>query len=132
MKILNNYLVIDKSFYRFVIVGISNTIISYITFICIYKFIIVDNTIVSQIFSYSAGIIWSFIWNRKWTFKSNNNAYKEFLLFVFSQLILLALSSLMLYVVIDKYHYSASLGWIVVMAIITIINFFTLKFLIFK
>ena len=132
MKDFANHFLINKSFYRFIVVGISNTIISYLTFIIAYHFIVKSNTIISQILSYSAGIVWSFIWNRRWTFKSKKSMSKEFLLFVLTQVVMLVLSTALLYLIVDRYHYPASISWVCVMAIITILNFVMLKIVVFK
>jgi putative flippase GtrA len=65
-----------KQFIKFGIVGISNTIISYIIYIiCLY---IIENFfaffkydyVICSVISFLLSVLWSFYWNNKYTFKS--------------------------------------------------------------
>jgi len=120
------------SFVRFLVVGVSNTIISYLVFISMYSIIAPQNTLLSQTASYTAGILWSFFWNRRWTFGSRKNPIRELTYFVTVQLIMLALSLGLLHVAIDGRGYHVSASWIGVMAFVTLCNYFALRFLVFK
>ena len=77
-------MIIDKRefyrFSRFIIVGISNTIITLLIIFVLLKFSNLDYKI-SNLIGYSVGITNSFIWNKMWTFKSNNKVYKEIIPF---------------------------------------------------
>ena len=96
--------IFDNSFYRFVIVGISNTMISYIVFVASYYLLFANNASISQCFSYGAGIVWSFHWNRKWTFKSHDKAVRNFILFLMLQSAMLLLSVYMIHVLVDVFE----------------------------
>jgi len=73
-------------FSRFIIVGISNTIITLSIIFLLLKFSNLDYRI-SNIIGYSVGITNSFIWNKMWTFQSNNKVYREMFPFVLMALI---------------------------------------------
>ena len=73
-------------FSRFVIVGISNTTITLVIIFSLLKFTNLDYKI-SNIIGYIVGITNSFIWNKKWTFKSNNKVHKELIPFILMALI---------------------------------------------
>ena len=117
---------------RFIIIGFSNTFIGYIVFIVTYNSFLAGNVFSSQCISYSVGILWSFVWNMKWTFSSKRHKWKLFLPFFFLQIALLFSSAFLLTVAKQNLNWNISLIWLCVMAIITIANFALLKFLVFK
>lgn len=117
---------------KFITIGISNTIISYIVFIVAYNSFFVGNSFFSQCISYSVGILWSFIWNKKWTFSSKKHKWVLFLPFVILQIMLLFLSAYLLSIAEQKLDWNITLIWICVMTIITITNFIFLKILVFR
>ena len=122
-----------NSLFRFVIVGISNTLISYFIFIALYYLLsaISIRTIISQVVGYGVGIIWSFTWNKKWTFKSSGKTTNEFIKFILLQISLLIISTILISLLIDYYNLSVSLSWISIMILIVIINFIITKYYIF-
>jgi putative flippase GtrA len=67
-------------FVKYSIVGISNTLLTLgIIFVSMYVFRL--SLQVSNILGYSAGLINSFIWNRRWTFRSTGRVRREMVLF---------------------------------------------------
>jgi len=126
----------NKSLYiqisKFVMVGISNSIISYLVFIVSFNNILIGNVFASQSFSYSAGILWSFYWNAKWTFTSKRKKSSLLISFVLLQITLLFLSSFMIETFKRNLGWNISLIWFLVMFAITVTNFLSSKILIFK
>ena len=55
-------------FIKFSAVGVTNTLVDFIVFWLLTHAGM--NYMLSQVFSYSAGILNSYIWNSKWTFKA--------------------------------------------------------------
>lgn len=86
----------------------------------------------SQSLSYLSGLVWSYFWNRKWSFRSKGNLYGEFNKFVILQICLLLLSASVISLLVDFIGLSEKEGWIIVMFFITIINFTLLKLWVFK
>ncbi len=117
---------------KFLIVGISNTAISYTVFIIFFYFITNENAITSQLFSYTSGILWSFYWNNKWTFDRSNCNKEDFIKFASTQLFLLLLSTVLMHLAATYIQYNLMITWLVVMANITILNFLCSKYLVFK
>ena len=117
---------------KFIIVGLSNTIISYIVFFVFYNFILISNAFSSQGISYAAGIFWSFFWNRKWTFSEKNHSLKTFIPFFIVQITLLFISAFSMSYATQHLSWNVNYIWFFVMAIITIINFVLSKFIVFK
>ncbi len=68
-----------KAIFQFVkygMVGVMNTLITLIT-IYLCKSIIGISPMVSNAIGYIAGLVNSFLWNKKWVFKSDNGYTKE-------------------------------------------------------
>ncbi len=122
------------SFLRFIGVGLTNMLIS------LTMFQIALRSLPSfswqggaaQTISYSAGIVWSFFWNRKWTFQSSNNLTTEAASFIISQLGMLLISTLLITLTVDIFKWQPTLSWVLVMGIITILNFLVIKKWVFK
>jgi len=90
----------NKSFFteaiKYGIVGIMNTLLTALTIWLVMHFIFNaqgENEVsssaisISNIVGYIIGLINSFIWNRKWTFKSNSNWKADFLRFILAFLV---------------------------------------------
>ena len=122
----------DRRLIKFLVVGVSNAIVSYLAFLFSYHVIIPGNILFSQPISYGVGIVWSYIWNRTWTFESTNKVKHEFHRFTVIQITLLVASTGFLYVVVDIGNINASVGWILVMSLITIANYYLTKNVAFR
>ena len=123
-----------KKFLRFLVIGCSNTIVSFAVYIMAIKFLpnSIGMTSVAQIVSYSAGILWSFIWNRLWVFQSKERVINEGFRFLVVQISLLLASALMIGLAVDIFNTHRIWAWIIVMAIITLLNYALLKFWAFR
>lgn len=75
---------------KYGVIGVSNTLITLVVFYLL-------NTLaglpygISNVISYIAGVINSFIWNRNWVFKTNNSVKREATLFGIGFLLCLTL-----------------------------------------
>ena len=118
---------IDARLIRFILVGCSNFVVSLLTFEAFLK--ATNNfpmrVAAAQVISYSAGLVWSFIWNRKYTFCSSVPWGNQFLKFLVIQLSLAGGSALMIWLIVDfLFHIHPTLGWFVVMGVVTLLNFY--------
>ena len=78
---------------KFAVVGVANTLIDYGVFALLAQLLSV-NVFLSQVISYSCGIINSYIWNRSWTFQSQSKFFGPALVrFLVLNLSMLALST---------------------------------------
>ena len=59
---------------KFAVVGVVNTLIDYGVFALLAQVLFV-NVYLAQVISYSCGILNSYIWNRSWTFRSENRFF---------------------------------------------------------
>ena len=122
----------DKRLLKFLVVGLSNTLISYVAFILLYSYILVHNAAASQALSYFLGILWSFIWNRKWTFGGDHHNVMTFVRFLISQFSMLLLSTAGLHFAVENFNVNVNISWFAVMAVITILNFSLSKNWVFR
>ncbi|HYQ92358.1 MAG TPA: GtrA family protein, partial [Candidatus Competibacteraceae bacterium] len=122
----------DKRLIHFLMVGATNTVVSYLVFLLRYHLWFHQSALLAQPFSYGAGIVWSYIWNRQWTFQSSAAVGQELIRFVIVQIILLFLSTNLIYWLVDCGNINASIGWVLVTAPITMLNFFLTKTWVFS
>lgn len=118
---------------KFGIVGVLNTAVDFLVFtIMVYMFNIKPN--ISQAFSYSAGTLNSFIFNKKWTFKSSetNNTKLQALRFMVINGISLALSSVAVSYLIEDMNINKLIAKIAVTLLTQVINYFGYKLIVFK
>ena len=134
---------------RFLIVGCSNFAVSYSVFYLSLEYLEVGsvllralgglgesleswlashgistiNGLVSQVFSYSAGIANSFLWNSLWTFRVTSPGAGHALRFVALNLANLIASAIAIFVFVDLMGFNVTIVWLVVMALVTIANF---------
>lgn len=126
----NTNLVIQ--FFRFGIVGLSNTLISYFTYLIsfwIFLYLHIFPTIdylIAQVISFFLGVVWSFFWNNKYVFYEENRAnlfmafFKMLITYSFTGLIL---NSLLLYFWVDILNFSKIIAPLFNLIISVPINF---------
>ncbi len=146
-----------KQFSKFLVVGVSNFVISFAVFYLLYNywklssifygllgqagqgienFVLqlgaasLDATL-ANIFGYGAGTINSFIWNKFWTFQVKHQAGTQFGRFLALNLSCLILSSASLFLFTDYLRWSYLPVWFVTMAVVTIVNFMVSKYWVF-
>lgn len=117
---------------KFLVVGTSNTIISFVVFSVFYNFIIINNAFLSQCIGYTAGIVWSFVWNKGWTFSEKKHSWLAFLPFLIIQISLLLFSALSIDITSQTINWNINIIWLCVTLITTIINFSLSKYLVFR
>lgn len=116
--------------FRFLLVGLLNTMVgygSYSLFIVINIPYLIANTLATII-----GITNSYLWNRFYTFKSKEKAFKEVLRFLSVYLISYLLSMLFLYAVVEQLKVNVYLAGILNIIITTLISWFGHKNYSFK
>jgi putative flippase GtrA len=146
-----------KQFSKFLVVGVSNFVISFAVFYLLYNygelsgifyelfgragrdletFILqmgatsLDATL-ANIFGYGAGFINSFIWNRFWTFQARHRISAQFGRFFALNLFCLLLSSASLFLFTDFLGLTYLPVWFITMGVVTLVNFFISKVWVF-
>lgn len=86
-----------KQFIKFNVVGILNTAIDLLVF-ALFNSVFGFGDVLSKTVSYSCGVLNSYLWNSRWTFKQEQKRTKrEFLLFVLVNLVSYGASLAILY-----------------------------------
>ncbi len=119
----------EVSVVRFGVVGVSNTVLGYTVFRGAHR---VFPAAVSQALSYLVGMLWSYYWNRRWTFKSQGNVASEAARFFSLQVGFLLLSASLLGLLVDHLRQNPTLSWIGTAALCTVLNFIASRFWAFK
>jgi putative flippase GtrA len=116
-------------FLRFLLVGLSNALISFIVYLVMLALLpkAVGMTSLAQAISYGAGLFWSYAWNRIWVFGSRDRVIEEGSRFLVVQVNLMLISIAAVGVAADGLGTDPVQAWITVMAVITILNFFLLR-----
>ena len=146
-----------KQFSKFIVVGFSNFIVSFVVFYLFYNYwklsaifysllgqagrnlenIVLQagaaslDATLANIVGYSAGIINSFTWNKLWTFEAKKKTAKQFGRFLVLNLFCLLLSSAFLFVFTDYLGWAYLPVWFITMGIITLVNFAVSKYWVF-
>lgn len=120
-----------NQFIKFNLVGILNTALDFAVFTLLI-FLGVQY-LISQVISYSCGIINSYLWNKFWTFKQKKGfSGFEALKFIVVNILSLGISLLMLYVFRDKVGLHVMVSKVIATFFSVIVNFTGNKFWVFK
>lgn len=119
-------------FIKFGIVGLTNTLISYFSYLLLLvglkRFELFSNFdfLIAQIFSFVIGVIWSFYWNNQLVFnnQSNQNIFFVFLkVFISYSFTGLFLNSMLLMIWVKIFHVSEYIAPIINLLISVPLNF---------
>ena len=119
----------EVSLVRFGIVGVSNTAIGFGAFWSLHR---VVGAAAAQGVAYTLGTLWSYYWNRRWTFKSQGNVASEAARFFSLQVGFLLLSAALLGLLVDHLRQNPTASWIGTSALCTILNFVASRFWAFR
>ena len=123
-----------REFTRFLLVGVSNTLLCYLVFIILFSILpaLPVRAALAQAAGYAAGTLWSYHWNARWTFQTQPSGFRMFFRFVALQLSLLATSALTIGYLVDYLEFPVTVTWIAVAAVMTILNFLGMRYLVFR
>lgn len=120
-----------KLFFRFLTVGVFNTLFGYaVIFACMYLANLSPE--ISNLNGYVLGLIVSYVLNRTYTFKSEQQFFKEMLKFLIVFLVAYGANLMMLMVFIYKLHIHAGISQILAGVIYVITSFIMNKYYVFK
>lgn len=122
----------NKQIIRFIIVGASNTAVSYIAYLIVY--FLTENYILSNAAGFVTGTLNAYIWNSRFVFGQDKgkinflHLFKTFLSYGFTFLI----NTGLLFVLIDYLRISAVVAPIINAMIIFLLNYVLNKFWVFR
>lgn len=122
-----------KELSRFSIIGVLNTLIDFITF-TIFNSLFGVNYVISQLAGYSLGVVNSFVFNKKWTFKENNankKISKELFQFIVVNITSLSVSIICMKFLVKDFNVNIFISKIIVTLIAQVTNFAAYKFWVF-
>lgn len=119
----------EVSVVRFGVVGVSNMSLSLAAFWVAHR---VLPAAAAQVIAYTLGTVWSYYWNRRWTFQSQGKVASEASRFVGLQIAFMLLSSALLGLFVDHLHLPSTLCWIGVSAFVTVLNFVASRYWAFR
>lgn len=136
LKKATNYFLNGKLKYisRFSIIGFVNTLVDLVIFTFAHSCLGI-NYVFSQVVGYSCGVLNSFIFNRKWTFKdriSDKKVFNEFVQFVMVNLISLCITTISINLMVKDLKINVYISKIIVIIIAQITNFLGYRLWVFK
>ena len=114
---------------RFGVVGVSNAALSFGVFWSAHQLMPASG---AQCLAYAVGMLWSYYWNRRWTFQSQGGVASEASRFFTLQIGFMLLSSFLLGLLVDRMHWPSAASWLGVMVLVTVLNFLASRFWAFK
>jgi len=115
----------QRPFVRFLIVGVSNVVVGYLVFISSFHapVDIPGKAAAAQLVAYAVGMLWSFYWNRRWTFQSTDAAAPQMARFLSLQVGCGLASVGLIGVAVDVMKLHATGSWLVVTVVIAVLNY---------
>lgn len=126
----------NKEIVNYIIAGILTTIISLsVYYVLVFTILNPDNKLqlqIANVISWTAGVIFAYLTNRKYVFKSNNkNKLQESVKFVSSRIFTLLFDMLFMYTTVTIFHLNDKIMKLVSNIVIIILNYILSKFLVF-
>ncbi len=115
---------------KFSIVGLSNTLISYLVFLILFQFFNIFYLLAS-IFAYFAGLLNSYFWNLRWTFKEKHSN-KVLLRFLLVNLLAILCKLLLIYFIVEYCQYNKLIAELAAMSFVILLNFLGNNFWTFR
>jgi putative flippase GtrA len=125
---------LDSSFLRFVAVGFSNFAVHFTVFrvALALPWSSEFKAALSQLAAYAVATTWSFIWNRRFTFRSKGPMFGQALRFLTLQASMALITASLIGLTVDILELPAVPSWFVIMGGATIVNFLFTKRWVFR
>ena len=131
-ELFDNNRTLVLQFAKFMAVGVLNFLVDFFVFMLLNK-VVGLYSVYANIISYSCGVVNSYFFNRMWTFKTKLKYFsKDFMKFIFVNLISLGVSTLAVYILVERFMMAAWLGKILSTFFSFTVNFAGNKLLVFK
>lgn len=129
---IQDFFMQPKQMTKFSLVGVLNTGIDFGVFMLLVRVVMIDS-IISNVISYSCGVINSYFFNRAWTFKVKRKlGFAEFIKFAIVNLISLGISTLVLYYFEDVIGIHVYLSKLIAILFSMAVNFIGSKLMVFQ
>ena len=117
---------------KFGIVGVSSTVIDWGIYLLLTR-IFGFYYLMAKILSFGVAVLNSYIWNRRWTFRSNDPAkLKQFIKFLTISFVGVVLNTFIMYLSVEHLRWHDIYGLFLATAIVLFWNFLANKFYTFR
>ena len=117
-------------FLKYASVGVSNTVITFVTFTLLRFFGV--GTAISNVLGYIAGMVNSFCWNRQWVFKSREgNSIHQAFWFLIGAALCWAVQWIIFKILLDQ-GFNESVAYLTGMVAYTLLNYLFNKMVTFR
>lgn len=139
----------NSTFFRFALVGCINYLVSFVVFVLCYRFLPLSDLAgmlgvllgfkvsgselgqlpdipsgaIANVIAYLAGMVNSFVWNKFWTFKNHGNTGEQMVRFVVVNVVTLSLSTIAIYILVDRLEYPQYTVWLIVTGGLLVLNY---------
>ena len=135
-KIYNIYLK-NQEIISYLIIGFLTTLVSLITYYIVTKIFLNPKNAtelqLANIISWITSVVFAYITNRKYVFKSKNkNIVKECTTFITSRILTLILEMIAMFIIVTIFKYNDKIGKLISQILVIIGNYIISKLLVFK
>lgn len=114
-----------RRIFKFVCVGLLNTVIGYGAFFILSFFL---NYLVALVVAHCIGVTNSYLWNKYWTFQVKKFRPAELVKFNIVYLLALGANMLILYIAVELLAINPRLGQLFVLPLVTLLSYFGHKY----
>lgn len=116
---------------KFIIVGVLNTIVGFITY-AVYIQFIHNNYLQALIFSHIVGVAHSYLWNNKWTFQQKKYNARSAMKFMSVYVVTFFVNLFLLAILVDTIEMNKLVAQAIALFLTTLVSFFGHKYWSFK
>jgi putative flippase GtrA len=118
-----------RHIFKFVCVGVLNTVVGYGAFFILLFFL---NYMVALVVAHFIGVTNSYLWNKYWTFQVKKFRLAELVKFNIIYLVVLGANMITLYIVVERFAINPRIGQLIVLPLITLLSYFGHKYWSFR
>lgn len=127
----------NEEIINYLVIGVLTTIVSFVTyFICVTFFLNPNNSMqlqIANVISWVCAVIFAYLTNRKFVFKSENKQIKkEISSFVSSRILTLIVDMIIMFVLVTLLNYNDKISKLIVQVVVTVLNYIFSKLFVFK
>ncbi|MGG4212123.1 GtrA-like protein [compost metagenome] len=120
-----------KETVNYIFFGVLTTLVNIFVYFLLTHLFIIDFRIATSI-AWIVSVLFAFITNKKYVFKSNNHVFRELLLFFTARIASYAIDLGGMILLVYLFHIDDGVAKIWVNILVIVLNYFLSKFLIFK
>ena len=122
---------INKEFIKYLIFGILTTVVSVVSYTVLASFIGI-NYLISNLLSWIIAVLFAFITNRLYVFKSSGKLKNEIIKFYISRMASLLIETLIMFIMVEVLNFDDLLVKIGAQFMVIILNYVLSKIFVFK